>query len=64
MGKRKPVVIDSCPNCVFAYGGEEWSAICAVPGRKHRVLPENHEPDGPPPTWCPLPIVVEKKVPA
>lgn len=55
--------VNSCPECPLALTGEEWHPVCL--GRsKPRPLPKNHEPDGPPPPWCPLPVLLVRGVPS
>lgn len=51
--------VDSCPTCRLAPQGHEWSPVCEawVPAR---ALPRDHDPDGPPPAWCPLPITIHR----
>lgn len=58
---KKSREVSSCPNCPLTDGGEEWQGVCHANPLKPRALPKNHDPDGPPPKWCPLPITITRK---
>ena len=52
--------VTACTRCPFAgQAGSEWVPRCDAK-KIARGLPAGHEPDGPPPKWCPLPIMVER----
>ena len=52
--------VSTCARCPFAAQSDgEWLPRCNAQ-KISRGLPAEHAPDGPPPKWCPLPIMVER----
>lgn len=49
------VVVGRCTECPLSARGFEWSPECRALATP-RALPKSHDPDGPPPSWCPLPV--------
>lgn len=51
--------IESCPSCPLSLCGVQWHSTCMAL-KESRPLPKDHDLDGPPPEWCPLPVIVER----